>query len=270
MDYARYSLEFANRVCFLDRSDDEKIMKEMLKLVETKCAQCQSDRLTCSIKPDCENRNLLNMMIDIGMKHEHLPKYCYSQQKAEIKAFLEGHGMSANDKRIFIKDLFKLVNVRSMREFISYARDKWDDFFMVRKSKYLLISAKDILIEFNFKKGIAIINPNRSVITTTDQFELYLESFAHSYDVEYHLSYPIKNWGILKFNISHTIDKAKLLESIGDLFDYTEIQNSESGAYILIEFFEDNDPHWGINIAVNNLQTLFSIVSNELGVKKNE
>jgi len=264
LDYARYSLDFASRVCFLNRTDDNGIMQEMLKLVETKCAQCQSDRLTCSIKPDCENRNLLNMMIDIGMKHEHLPKYCYSQHMTEIKAFIDGHGMSVNDKRIYIKDLFKLVKVRSMREFINFAKNKWDDYFMVRKAKYLLISANDLLIEFNFIKGIAIVNPTNSVISTIDQFELYLESFKKIYAIDYVLSYPIRNWGILKFEIPHLIDRSIYFEKLGELFKYVEIQNSESKSYVIIEVFEDNDSHWGINMPIRSLRTLFSLISDEI------
>jgi hypothetical protein len=114
MDIKKHKDEFAIRMKLLDAAADNQLAKELIELHEKKCIACQEDRLSCTVRPACQNRNYLNALIEIGVTPQDLPSFCYSQYLEQIRRFIidkKGRGMI--DRRIPIKDLLSTLGVSS-------------------------------------------------------------------------------------------------------------------------------------------------------------
>ena len=88
MELKKHKNELATRISLLDVTSDNQLAKELIELHEVKCIACQEDRLSCAVRPRCMNRNFLNALIEIGVKPQDLPSFCYSQYLEQIRRFI--------------------------------------------------------------------------------------------------------------------------------------------------------------------------------------
>ena len=111
MKIKKYDEDLAQRIELLDSKADRQLAKEIIELYETKCKECQEDRLGCTVRPSCKDRNFLNLLIEIGVNPADLPEFCYIQYMEQIKRFiLEKKGRTLEDRRIPIRIYFLLSN----------------------------------------------------------------------------------------------------------------------------------------------------------------
>ncbi|MEM3587317.1 MAG: hypothetical protein QXO71_08370, partial [Candidatus Jordarchaeaceae archaeon] len=53
------------------------LMSVFLESMEEICERCMSNRMMCTLRPECKNRTFLNLLIKFGVDVEDLPSFCY-------------------------------------------------------------------------------------------------------------------------------------------------------------------------------------------------
>ena len=201
MELKKHKNELATRMSLLDATADNQLAKELIELHEDKCTICQEDRLSCTVRPRCMNRNFLNALIEIGVKPQDLPSFCYSQYLEQIRRFiLDKKGRGMDDRRIPIKDLLSTLNVSSIRHFSTKFKKTWKKFSSVNENNVLLIAGDKLLFRFDFSRGIVILNPLSDLLDNFDVFRLYCKLFSAYYGMKTSVTDLTLNWWLLTFD----------------------------------------------------------------------
>lgn len=201
MELKKHKNELATRMSLLDVAANNQLAKELIELHEAKCTACQEDRLSCAVRPRCMNRNFLNALIEIGVKPQDLPSFCYSQYLEQIRRFiLDKKGRGMQDRRIAIKDLLSTLSVSSIRHFSTKFKKIWKNFSSVNEHHILLIVGDGLMFRFDFERGIVTLNPIHDRIDNFDVFRLYCELFSAYYDLKTSVTDLTLNWWLLTFD----------------------------------------------------------------------
>ncbi|MHA1950226.1 MAG: hypothetical protein ACW987_10155 [Candidatus Thorarchaeota archaeon] len=202
MELKKHKNELATRMSLLDITADNQLAKELIELHEDKCTACQEDRLTCTVRPRCMNRNFLNALIEIGVKPQDLPSFCYSQYLEQIRRYiLEKKGRGMQDRRIPSKDLLTTLNVSSIRHFSTKFKKIWKNFSSINEKDIMLIAGDGLLFRFDFSRGIVTLNPIHDPIDNFDVFRLYCSLFSDYYKLKTSVSDLTSNWWLLTFDV---------------------------------------------------------------------
>ena len=70
MNLKKHKESLVARMRLLDEVADSQLVNEFIELYEDRCIECQEDRLGCTVRPACSNRNFLNMLIELGVEPE--------------------------------------------------------------------------------------------------------------------------------------------------------------------------------------------------------
>jgi hypothetical protein len=245
MDLEKHNTELASRLHLLDDIADKQLAKEIIELYEKRCRACQEDRLGCTVRPACQNRNFLNLLIELGVEPQDLPSFCYTQYLDQIRRYiLEKKGRSKNDRRMPIKDLLSILRVSSIRHFTTRFEKIWKEFSVVRENDIMLVAGDDLLFHFDFARGIVILNPTHQYIQNYDTFKLYVSLFSEHYHLETTASDFTLNW----WNVVITIPDADVTQSnksvkqeLSSRFEELFIESSEDAVYIEAEVILEND-----------------------------
>ncbi len=216
MELKKHKNELATRMSLLDIAADNQLAKELIELHEEKCTACQEDRLSCTVRPRCMNRNFLNALIEIGVEPRDLPSFCFSQYMEQIRRFiLEKKGRGMQDRRIPIKDLLSTLNVSSIRHFSTKFKKIWKRFSSVNEKDVMLIAGDGLLFRFDFTRGIVTLNPFHDRINDFIAFKLYCELFSDYYNLKTNVTDLTLNWWLLTFDIDgkDPVDVKNILKS---------------------------------------------------------
>ncbi len=269
MHYTRHDHRLAARVSLLYPQADAQLARELLELHEKKCTLCQSDRLGCSMRPACKDRNFLNMLIELGVAAEDLPDYCYSQYLQFIKQFiLQRIGTSMDNRRVFINDLLSTLGMSSIRQFVNSLSKRCRRYAKVDADDALLVICDELLFHFDFARGIVLMNPFDLQIRSYETFRQYVTLMSKYYEVESTSSDITVNWWAARIrveNVTPTILTGQLDHELVEQFEVIEVENSDGGVTIVVEaIVTDNHPF----IKVRDLQNLFSAISKVLRPQK--
>jgi hypothetical protein len=216
MELKKHNLELADRIILLDRPSDTQLARELMELHETKCRTCQEDRLSCTVRPACKNRNFLNTLIELGVQAEDLPNFCYSVYLDQIRRYiLEGKGRGMIDRRIPIKDLLATLKVSSIRHFNSRFKKDWKNFSSASNQDQMLVSGDGVVFHFNFARGIVVLNPDNEPLNQFDVFNLYVDVLSQSTGIPVQVKYITTNW----WEISIALDGHITAEKAGSIKD---------------------------------------------------
>lgn len=262
MNLKKHKQELAVRIGLLDAVADNQLALELIELHETKCRVCQEDRLSCTVRPACKNRNFLNALIEIGVTPQDLPSFCYSQYLEQIRRFIfEKKGKVMIDRRIPIKDLLSTLNVSSIRHFTTKFKKVWKNFSSAHEDNVMLVIGDSLMFSFDFARGIVTLNPIHDQIDNFKVFNLYSQIFSNYYDLKSSVTDLTMNWWLLTINVEgHTQSSAKSQLKAGSLkgFDAvytTEIEDSVKIQAEVIAWDESSA------LEVGKLRTLFERVS---------
>ncbi|MBD3406340.1 MAG: hypothetical protein GF411_09540 [Candidatus Lokiarchaeota archaeon] len=260
MELKKHKDELAIRMKILDDVADGTLASEIIALYETKCSECQEDRLACTVRPSCEDRNFLNALIEVGVEPEDLPSFCYSQYLDQIKRYiLERKGRTLYDRRVPIKDLLSTLRVSSIKHFLTRFKKIWTDMSVLRVNNTKIVIGDDLLFHFDFSRGVVIVNPLNHFISTLEVFKIYVEVFCEHYDIKSELIDFTSNWWILKLASEKL--KPKKTKEIASKFDdvFEDIHVLQDAEYqIEVEIVSDLD---GARIKVGDIKELFSMAS---------
>ena len=261
MDLGKHSNELASRLKFLDAIADEQLAKEIIELYEARCTDCQEDRLGCTVRPACENRNFLNLLIELGVEPQDLPSFCYKQYLDQIRRYiLEKKGRGMNDRRLPIKDLLSTLRVSSIRHFTTRFGKIWSNFSVVRENDIMLVAGDDLSFHFDFSHGVVILNPTHQSIQNFEVFKLYVALLSEYYKLETVASDLTLNW----WNVIITLPGSDVGQSnkpakkdLTSRFEELYVESSEDAVYIEAEVILGNDT----SFEVRDLVELFSYAS---------
>ncbi len=202
MKLKKHADDLATRMELLDLPADNQLAKEFIELYEERCRECQEDRLGCTVRPACKNRNFLNMLIEIGVEPEDLPGFCYSQYLEQIKRFiLERKGRGMIDRRLQTKDFLSTLRVSSIKHFLSRFKKIWKKTSVVQEDNIKLIAGDDIIFHFDFARGIVIVNPRHHEVDTYQVFRMYAELLSKHYGINASVSNMATNWWLLTIEL---------------------------------------------------------------------
>jgi len=262
MELKKHKNELATRMSLLDIAADNQLAKELIELHEEKCTACQEDRLSCTVRPRCMNRNFLNALIEIGVEPRDLPSFCFSQYMEQIRRFiLEKKGRGMQDRRIPIKDLLSTLNVSSIRHFSTKFKKIWKRFSSVNEKDVMLIAGDGLLFRFDFTRGIVTLNPFHDRINDFIAFKLYCELFSDYYNLKTNVTDLTLNWWLLTFDIDgkDPVDVKNILKSeSARAFDTIYTDEVEDSTKIRAEVIVNGESSM---IEAGQLKDLFDQVS---------
>ncbi|MHA2191342.1 MAG: hypothetical protein ACXAAP_14035, partial [Candidatus Thorarchaeota archaeon] len=246
----------------LDIPTDSQLAKELMENHQAKCTSCQEDRLTCTVRPACKDRNFLNMLIELGIEPQDLPKYCYSIYLDQLRRYiLEKKGRGMKDRRLLIKDLLSTLRVSSIRHFNTRFKKEWKHFSQASENNNMLVAGDSLMFHFDFVRGIVVVNPLQLQINTLEVFKLYVQLLSEYHSMKATVSDITLNWWVLKLEVgsSETASEGKkLFEEIAERFDLLAIDVGEKTVHIHVEIIIDGKRP---PIVVGDLKELFKLIA---------
>ncbi|MFX0053787.1 MAG: hypothetical protein ACFFAX_02960 [Promethearchaeota archaeon] len=271
MKLKKHANELAMRMELLDLPADSQLAKEFIELYEERCRECQEDRLGCTVRPACDNRNFLNMLIEIGVEPEDLPSFCYSQYLEQLKRFiLERKGRGMVDRRLQTKDFLSTLRVSSIKHFASRFKKIWKTTSDVQEDNIMLVAGDDLIFHFDFARGIVIVNPRHHEVNTFQVFRMYVELLSKHYGINASVSDLATNWWLLTIELDGVkpLKEGSLLEeNTLQKYEDLHIDMADGSGHIEAEIISNggNSP-----FEVQDLISLFEGVSKSKRRKKSE
>ncbi len=264
MKLKKHNTDLATRMDLLDVTADNQLAKELMGLHENKCRACQEDRLSCTVRPSCKDRNFLNMLIELGVEPEDLPSFCYSQYLNHVQRFItERKGRRMIDRRLPIKDFLSALRVSSIRHFTTKFKRTWSKSASIQRKNVMLLAGDGLLFHFDFARGIVVMNPVHIKISRLEVFKLYADLFSKYYDLKSEVKDVTLNWWILSIavDVEGTVESTTPVKSkLSGCFDALNVETSENIVNIHAEviFDENRKP-----LFVDDIEKAF-IVSSKL------
>jgi hypothetical protein len=262
MNLKKHKQELAVRMGLLDAAADNQLAHELIDLHEKKCVECQEDRLSCTVRPACNNRNFLNALIEIGVRPQDLPKFCYSQYLEQMRRFiLEKKGRDMIDRRIPIKDLLSTLGVSSIRHFTTKFKKIWKKFSSAQEDNVLLVIGDSLMFRFDFARGIVTLNPIHDRIENFQVFRLYCQIFSNYYNLKSSVTDLTLNWWLLSFDVeglSSSGVKSQLKVGSLESFDAVYVSGAEDSIKIQAEVIAGDESS---SLEAGQLRNLFERVS---------
>ncbi len=269
MKLKKHADDLAARMELLDLPADSQLAKEIIELYEARCRDCQEDRLGCTVRPACENRNFLNMLIEIGVEPEDLPSFCYSQYLEQVKRFiLEKKGRGMIDRRLQIKDFLSTLRVSSIKHFLSRFKKIWNNTSDVQEDNIMLVAGDDLIFHFDFARGILIINPRHHELDNYQAFRMYVELLSKHYTINASVSDMAANWWLLTIELDGAKplkDETLLEEGILAKFEDLHIDVTDGSGHVEAEVISNGG---GPPFEVMDLVALFEGISRSKRRKK--
>ncbi|MFW9812011.1 MAG: hypothetical protein ACFFF9_06080 [Candidatus Thorarchaeota archaeon] len=263
MELKKHKEELSTRLSLLDAAADNQLAKELIELHEEKCTACQEDRLSCTVRPRCMNRNFLNALIEIGVSPQDLPSFCYSQYLEQIRRYiLDKKGRGMDDRRIPIRDLLSTLSVSSIRQFSTKFKKIWKNYSSVNENDIMLIAGDGLLFRFDFSRGIVTLNPTQNEIDNYDVFRLYSSLFSDYYDLKTSVFDLTLNWWLITFEVKGKDPasiKSLLKSEPAKAFDTIYTEDVDDSTLIRAEVVVDGGSPL---VKTGQLQGLFELVSN--------
>ncbi len=106
---SRYARIFASKSDFTFLI--QKAAEQMVELDK----ECQDDRMTCTVRPLCEKRRWLSILIKSGAPMSMIPKFCYELQQKIVDRALKKvkYFYEPEDCAIYLDEFFLLVSQSS-------------------------------------------------------------------------------------------------------------------------------------------------------------
>ncbi|MEM2146195.1 MAG: hypothetical protein QW279_12590 [Candidatus Jordarchaeaceae archaeon] len=176
------------------------LISVFLESMEEVCERCMSNRMMCTLRPECSNRIFLNLLIKFGVDVKDLPSFCYEQQVNRINMFLEGSAKTkivdaALPIREFIKILTggvgeKFTNILQSGNIEKLSKQLFNELKRVTPevlisvgNDYILALVDDGLYYFDLSNEIVIINPQEESIKSKDILSGLIDIYKERYKI---------------------------------------------------------------------------------------
>ncbi|MFX0101901.1 MAG: hypothetical protein ACFFCS_20215 [Candidatus Hodarchaeota archaeon] len=157
-------------------SDFKFIVEKAITYMQALDDECQSDRMTCTVRPMCKKRRWLSLLIKAGVPRDLIPQFCYERQIQAVQSFLskERYFYEPEDCTIYLKDFLEQISQDSsyyltkLLESEDYDEVSWEIEFFLRKkfNRVRVLNLGESMIAmtdytlwyFNYPSGYVILN----------------------------------------------------------------------------------------------------------------
>ncbi len=184
---------------FSSKGDFGFLVERSNEFMSAKCKECQDDRLICTVKPLCEKRKWLSLLIKAGVPSKSWPQFCYEKQKQIIEKTINKQKTfyEPEDCTMMLQDFFPLVSqanptkLMKMLENEEYDQLAWT-IESVFRSKYtrvlslnledlIIIIADDIVWYFDVVERYVVLNLNEERLFNQQTLLAYLKFLTKYY-----------------------------------------------------------------------------------------
>lgn len=262
MELVKHNQHLAARIKFLDTKADSQIAKELMELHQVKCKACQKDRLSCTVRPSCKNRNFLNFLIELGINPQDLPAFCYGQYMDQLRRYIidkKGRGMI--NRRLLIKDLLSTLQVSSIRHFNIKFKKLWMTHSRVRQKDLMLVAGDDLIFQFDFSRGIVLVNPINIQIDSYEILSLYIQLLGEYHGIATSVRDIALNWWEFSIEVGSDVsvnDFSSIKSKLSNYFESFKLERSDDNNLLRIEITVD-----GVKplVEVGHIVEIFNLVA---------
>lgn len=243
-----------------------------------------SDRLKCILRPcqeiiDGNNRRLLDLYIDSGIKKKDLPLFCYSQRQQTVSKILSGKERRQGkniDKKIFLEDFLDILfpnaskplkrALQRKQTFIKTFTgrlDEMDEFTLYSsQDDYLLFSNQNEIFFMDLNRNMVTLNPGEHRIREMPELAGFTSFFNQKYDLQTELIENGFGWNYIQFQVykSKKIftkeEKSKLQKFL------LEIRKDKTGLFSAF-YIADQAVQVSADIYYNNVGSKGYLIHNE-------
>jgi hypothetical protein len=176
----------------------QKAAERMLDLDK----ECQDDRMTCTVRPLCEKRRWLSILIKAGAPQNVIPKFCYELQQKIVDRSLkkEKYFYEPEDCAIYLDEFFLLVSQSSPYKLAkmldnsdyedltwtleSFFRSRFNRVMSLNLEENLIIIADDVLWYIDYIDKYVILNINDERIFSQATLLSLLKFFSRYYKID--------------------------------------------------------------------------------------
>lgn len=182
-----------------------------------------SDRLKCILRPcteiiDGNNRRLLDLYIDSGIKKKDLPPFCYSQRQQTVAKILSGKERRPGkniDKKIFLEDFLDILFPKASKPLkralqrkqtfiktFTGRLDEMDEFTLYpSQDDYILFSNKHEIVFMDLDRRIVTLNPGEHRIHEMPELAGFSSFLSQKYDMQTELIENGFGWSHIQFQV---------------------------------------------------------------------
>ena len=187
---------------FASKSDFKFLLEKAAEFMFDLDKTCQDDRMTCTVRPLCEKRRWLSLLVKAGANMDALPGFCYELQQKIVERTLnqEKYFYDPEDCALFLDDFFlkvkkfspsKLARLLENEEYDdlawhieSFLRSKFSRVASLNLGEVLIILADDHLWFFDFLDKYVIMNLNDERISNQANLLSLVKLFNKHYKHE--------------------------------------------------------------------------------------
>ncbi len=236
--YRKYKDSFVKSLLEGDtEANVDYLADTLLEFMEQECERCMSNRMMCALRPACQNRKFLNILLRFGVDVKDLPSFCYEQQISNVNTYLEGSSKTKIvDVVLPIKEFLNILsgggerlmgplregNVEKLSKelFIELKRATPDVLTSVG-GDYILDLVDDGLYYFDLPCEIVIINPRDTIIKSKEIISDLIDIYRERYKLDLELREEFE--GLLYLDIFIPLENSQNKEEIeGVLKDYEQ------------------------------------------------
>nr|MDO8084439.1 hypothetical protein [Candidatus Sigynarchaeum springense]MDO8119169.1 hypothetical protein [Candidatus Sigynarchaeota archaeon] len=250
---------------FASKSDFTFLTQKAAEQMAELDKECQDDRMTCTVRPLCEKRRWLSILIKSGAPLSMIPKFCYELQQKIVDRALkkEKYFYEPEDCAIYLDEFFLLVSQSSPYKLAkmldnseyeditftleTFFRSRFNRVMALNLEENLIIMADDTIWYIDYIDKYVILNINDERLFNQATLLSLLKFFSRYYKIEIKIfeSSP-ESWiiDIILFDITspdvaqNESLKAFLAEAIGKLTRLVKEVNfkiEESKAHLLVK-----------------------------------
>ncbi|MHA2060339.1 MAG: hypothetical protein ACW976_06155 [Candidatus Ranarchaeia archaeon] len=235
----------------------EFIAEKQLSLMIEICEACCKDRIQCVMRPLCEDRKQLQILISIGAPESLYPQFCYTQYKNSIRRFWEKKSVIHQplDAVISLKVFLELLIRKKEFHGTTLEKLKGDQIevaFNEKMSQYAkeiiahhaekktLFSVDGVLYLIDFKKKMVTVNLTKKKISSAKDLDELLKLLSKTYNLKFLLDVKMKGWTYLKipFQTKISSDPSVLKTKLKELdteFEYLVESSSKGKTSVVVD-----------------------------------
>ena len=190
----------------IDSNSMDYIAREFLNLMKQKCEKCLRYRTECALNPHCKDRRYINILIDMGVKPDDLPSFCYLQHKRSIENVLKDKPnlFDPVDAKLYLKDFLDIVgvkktlsmNIKRISDNLEVILSKLATNFesiLLENEKVFIFSINDNLNLVDFNTEIVTLNIRNEYPKSEEELRSYILLYRKIYQLEIDIIEEIKD-----------------------------------------------------------------------------
>lgn len=248
-----------------DRTEEtaKLVMNVFLESMEEVCERCMSNRMMCTLRPECQNRIFLNLLIKFGVDVKDLPSFCYQQQVNRVNTFLE---RSSKTKivdtflpiREFLRILSggmgeKFMNSLHIRNIEKLSKQLFNELKRATSevltsvgNDYILALVDDELYYFDLSNENVIINPQDTIIRSKEILSGLIDIYKERYKLDLELREEFEGLWYLNISIPTEDSQNKDAEEINKILE--DYEKKFSSTDYVSSYFSDKKVNFTIEI----------------------